>query len=74
MHEFMNDNCEKCSKFSHCNNNNLICISRYRVKEQECKDWQSKLNKIKKVCEPITNISMMDKLKYMGEYILAKQE
>lgn len=40
MHEFMNDNCEKCNKFSHCNNNDLICISKYRTKEREVEDWK----------------------------------
>lgn len=44
MHEFMNNDCEKCSKFSHCNNNNLICISRYRAKQQECEELRSELN------------------------------
>lgn len=38
MHEYMTTYCEKCNKFSHCNNNELICISRYRAKEQECEE------------------------------------
>lgn len=42
MHEFMNDNCEKCSKFSYCNNNDLICVSRYRAKKHEIEDLQGK--------------------------------
>lgn len=45
MHEFMNDNCLKCNKFSHCNNNDLICISRYRAKERKIEDLKSELNK-----------------------------
>lgn len=38
MHEYMKSYCEKCNKFSHCNNNDLICIARYRAKEQECEE------------------------------------
>lgn len=43
MHEYMTAYCEKCNKFSHCNNNELICISKYEEKEQECeelKQWK----------------------------------
>ena len=36
MHRFMNELCLNCNKFSHCNNNDLICISKYKEKEQEC--------------------------------------
>lgn len=36
MHKYMTTYCEKCNKFSHCNNNDLICISKYKAKEQEC--------------------------------------
>lgn len=39
--------CTKCSKLSHCNNNNLICRSRYYAvkeqlqrKEQECEHYK----------------------------------
>lgn len=34
MHEYMNEKCEKCNKFSHCNNNGLICKSRYGTLKQ----------------------------------------
>lgn len=47
MHEYMKSNCEKCNKFSHCNNNDLICIARYRTKEQECEELKEQLNIIK---------------------------
>lgn len=34
MHEYMNKKCEKCNKFSHCNNNDLICKSKYGTLKQ----------------------------------------
>ena len=34
MHEYMNKKCEKCSRFSHCNNNGLICKSKYGTLKQ----------------------------------------
>lgn len=37
--------CEKCNKFSHCNNNDLICISKYKTKEQECEELTSQRDK-----------------------------
>ena len=40
----MKSNCEKCNKFSHCNNNDLICIARYKAKEQECEELKEQLN------------------------------
>lgn len=36
MHRFMDGSCSNCNKFSHCCNNDLICISKYKEKEQEC--------------------------------------
>ena len=51
MHKYMTTYCEKCNKFSHCNNNDLICISKYKAKEQECEElkedrerWKSNFN------------------------------
>lgn len=51
MHEYMTTYCEKCNKFSHCNNNDLICISKYKTKEQEYEElkedrerWKSNFN------------------------------
>ena len=38
--------CEKCNKFSHCNNNDLICISKYKTKEQECEELRRSITKI----------------------------
>ena len=105
MHKFMDIHCEKCSKFSHCNNNDLMCIPRYLKSNElqtELENLQNKCNeqesmiayfqetegkyseyiykqtldKIKKVCEPIINISTIDKLhgeQYTGKYILAEQ-
>lgn len=43
MHRFMDGSCSNCNKFSHCCNNDLICISKYKEKEQECeelKQWK----------------------------------
>lgn len=36
MNKYLTDDCINCNKFSHCNNNDLICISKYKIKEQEC--------------------------------------
>ena len=41
MHRLMDVSCSNCNKFSHCNNNNLICISKYEAKEQECEKLNS---------------------------------
>lgn len=35
---------ERCNKFSHCNNNDLICVSKYRAKEQECEELKEQLD------------------------------
>ena len=42
MHRFMDASCSNCNKFSHCCNNDLICISKYREKEQECEELKKK--------------------------------
>lgn len=47
MHRFMNESCLNCNKFSHCNNNDLICISKYEVKEQECEELKQELQEVK---------------------------
>lgn len=44
MHKFMNELCLNCNKFSHCNNNDLICISKYKIKEQECEELKERIN------------------------------
>lgn len=36
MNKYMTTDCGNCHNFTHCNNNNLICISKYKVKEREC--------------------------------------
>ena len=41
MHRFMDELCSNCNKFSYCNNNDLICVSKYKAKEQECDKWES---------------------------------
>ena len=46
MHKYMTTYCEKCNKFSHCNNNDLICISKYKAKEQECEELRRSITKI----------------------------
>lgn len=35
MNKIRDEKCENCNRFSHCNNNELVCISKYRVKYQE---------------------------------------
>ena len=53
MHRFMDGSCSNCNKFSHCCNNDLICISKYREKEEECEELKEALNEIRqyRVCE-----------------------
>ena len=46
MHKYMTTCCEKCNKFSHCNNNDLICISKYKAKEQECEELKEKVKEL----------------------------
>ena len=46
MHKYMTTYCERCNKFSHCNNNDLICISKYKAKEQECEELRRSITKI----------------------------
>ena len=31
--------CARCNKFSHCNNNNLICVERYRELEAKVPEY-----------------------------------
>ena len=42
MNKYLTDDCINCNKFSHCNNNDLICISKYKIKEQECEKLKKK--------------------------------
>ena len=53
MHRFMDASCSNCNKFSHCCNNDLICISKYREKEEECEGLKEALDEIRqyRVCE-----------------------
>lgn len=44
MHRLMDASCSNCNKFSHCNNNDLICISKYKEKEQELQEVKEELN------------------------------
>lgn len=63
MHEFMNYNCLKCNKFSHCNNNDLICISRYRAKQRECESQKQRLEYyIKKTTQLLDDIDELTKI------------
>ena len=42
MHRFMDELCSNCNKFSHCNNNDLICILKYKILEQKCEELKDK--------------------------------
>ena len=53
MHKFMNELCLNCNKFSHCNNNDLICISKYKVKEQECEELTQRLEEVKQELQEV---------------------
>ena len=64
--------CEKCNKFSHCNNNDLICISKYKAKEQECEElkedrerWKSNFNGKVSAIEEL--LHQLDQLKAENE-------
>ena len=47
MHRFMNELCLNCNKFSHCNNNDLICLAKYKDKEQECEELKKQQEQYK---------------------------
>lgn len=54
MNKYMTTDCGNCYNFTHCNNNNLICISKYKVKERECE----KLDKqVKALTMQLENLS-----------------
>ena len=64
--------CEKCNKFSHCDNNDLICISKYKAKEQECEElkedrerWKSNFNGKVSAIEEL--LHQLDQLKAENE-------
>ena len=72
MHKYMTTHCKKCNKFSHCNNNNLICISKYKTKEQECEElkedierWKSNFNGKVSAIEEL--LQQLDQLKAENE-------
>ena len=48
MNKYLTDDCANCNKFSHCNNNDLICISKYKIKEQECEKLKKRLESFQK--------------------------
>lgn len=48
MNKYLTDDCINCNKFSHCNNNDLICISKYKIKEQECEELKKRLESFQK--------------------------
>ena len=72
MHKYITTYCEKCNKFSHCNNNDLICISKYKAKEQECEElkedrerWKSNFNGKVSAIEEL--LHQLDQLKAENE-------
>mgnify|MGYP003469636791 CR=1 FL=1 len=48
MNKYLTDDCINCNKFSHCNNNDLICISKYKIKKQECEKLKKRLESFQK--------------------------
>ena len=48
MNKYLTDDCANCNKFSHCNNNDLICISKYKIKVQECEKLKERLESFQK--------------------------
>lgn len=45
--------CNNCNKFSHCNNNDLVCIKKFRLLEQQLLDEQAKNKKLVKALDEI---------------------
>lgn len=46
MVNIRDEKCIKCAKFSHCNNNGLVCISKFKALEQEYEQFkQTNVNK-----------------------------
>ena len=46
MNKYLTYDCINCNKFSHCNNNDLICISKYNELIKSNKDVNYYFNKI----------------------------
>lgn len=44
MNKIRDEKCQNCNRFSHCNNNELVCISKYRIKYQECERLKKQYN------------------------------
>ena len=70
MNKYLTDDCINCNKFSHCNNNDLICISKYKIKEQEyeklkkrLESFQKDYSKLYQVVENKGYIKELDQLK-----------
>ena len=43
--------CEKCNRFSHCNNNELVCKSKYNEIYRQADTYKSKLEQIVEKCK-----------------------
>lgn len=67
MHKFMNELCLNCNKFSHCNNNDLICISKYKEKEQECEELKKEQSEIKKYLG-ISHKTILEQLEELTDF------
>ena len=70
MNKYLTADCANCNKFSYCNNNDLICISKYKIKEQECEkikkrleSFQKDYSKLYQVVENKGYIKELDQLK-----------
>lgn len=65
MHRFMNELCLNCNKFSHCNNNDLICVAKYKAKERECEELQEELQVKEQELKKIRDICNTYQMEYM---------
>ena len=57
--------CENCNKFSHCNNNNLVCVSEYNK-------LYKTLTEIKEIVYELTNEEYTDFIEEKQKQILNK--
>lgn len=46
--------CQKCNRFSHCNNNELVCLEKFREVKQLLED--SEYDKYKQIIDEIEDI------------------
>ncbi len=60
MNKIRDEKCENCNRFSHCNNNELVCISKYRVKYQKLEQVKQENKRLLEIinAKPLETVDM----------------